>query len=531
MTLQLVARPPARLPGVRQSTAPWNAATAFMSMQTRPFHLLVFLVSVHWLVASTTNAQTANAPTSEHTQEEFYDPSTVQGVRLQIAEHDLRKMKDALPKRIFVPGVFRWKDIQLQNVGVRYKGNSSSQKNQRHKRSFLIKFDKYQDEQRFLGLERVSLDNGIQFGSLFSEPIITEILRELDVPTHRSNFAKLHLNGKYHGVYVNVERIDQTFIANHLPDRNGGLFKVDEGGPGCNLQFLGKESTPYEKTFEAKNSTAQQSFARLIEWIRTINRPDDTDVADLEANFDIDGFLRVTAVMLYSGAFDQLTGWQPHNYYLFLDSKQDRWHYLPWDLDCGFSTNAFGRIKVVDDWHAAWPIPTTGQPSPLLERMISDPKLLNRYRVVARDILVKYFEPERLCAVLDAKYKLIKKDLTADPFPHRRITTPHEEDYDDIVGSMKQFVRTRYDSALEQLDNPGPRPKFVGPQSGHGAPPSIQKKIRSVEQEVRRKQQEMQSKIQQVQRLMQRVGPLLQQGKAEEADKTLDEALKRARGI
>src|SRR5690606_20381035 len=122
-----------------------------------------------------------------------------------------------------------------------YKGNSSSHPKQSHKRSFLIKFDKDDAKRRFFGLRQVALDNGIQFGSVFSEPIITEILRDHGIKTHRCNYAKLYLNKEYQGVYVNVERIDQSFLEHHLPDPKGALFKVDEGGPGANLQFLGDD--------------------------------------------------------------------------------------------------------------------------------------------------------------------------------------------------------------------------------------------------------------------------------------------------
>ena len=41
-----------------------------------------------------------------------------------------------------------------------------------------------------------------------------------------------------------------------------------------------------------------------------------------------------------AGAFDQLTGWNPHNYFLYHDAKRDRWRYLPWDLDVGFCATA-----------------------------------------------------------------------------------------------------------------------------------------------------------------------------------------------
>ena len=104
-------------------------------------------------------------------------------------------------------------------------------------------------------------------------------------------------------------------------------------------------------------------------------------------------------------------------------------------------------------------MPATGGPNPLLERIIADPVLLNRYRKEARKILEKSFEPDRLCKVIDAKYKLIEDDLKTDPFPHRRATVPGDRSYDDIVVSMKSFVRKRYASAVEQLDKPGDVPK------------------------------------------------------------------------
>ncbi|MEE2686435.1 MAG: hypothetical protein VYB09_08995, partial [Planctomycetota bacterium] len=120
----------------------------------------------------------AQADEVKNRLQEFYQPDHVQTVHLHVAETDLQKMVAALPKRIYVPATFRWRDVSISKVAVRYKGNSSSNPRQQHKRSFLVKFNEYEEQQLFLGLQRVSFDNGIQFGSLFSEPIITEILRD-----------------------------------------------------------------------------------------------------------------------------------------------------------------------------------------------------------------------------------------------------------------------------------------------------------------------------------------------------------------
>jgi hypothetical protein len=463
---------------------------------------------------------------------DFYRPDEVQSVYLRVAEEDLQRMLAALPERIYVPASFRWRDISVENVAIRFKGNSSSHPNQPHKRSYLIKFNKYDDDVRFFGLRRVSFDNGIQFGSLFSEPIITDILRDHGIKTHRCNYARVYLNEKYQGVYVNVERIDESFIEHHLPDSNGLLFKVDEGGPGANLQFLGDDPSAYKRAFEAKTESAEKEPARLVEFIRLINQSEKSDFAAmLESKMELNDFLGVTAVMLLSGAFDQLTGWNPHNYYLYHDVNHDRWRYLPWDLDVGFCETAFGQVHVLADWNAAWPVATSGAPNPLLERIIADPVLLQRYRGAARTILDKSFQPERLCGIIDAKYKLIKQDLQVDPFPHRRATVPGDRSYDDIVESIKEFVRRRHASALGQLENPGPRPEVVrrppGGQPGNrppGLPPQLAGRIQRIQQRARRMQQDGQD-ISPIHKVMQRVGPLVQQGKFKEAAAVLDRGL------
>ena len=448
----------------------------------------------------------------------FYDADQVQTIHLQITDLDQQKMRAALPECIYVPAQLRWNNQTLSQVGVRFKGNSSVNPNQKHKRSYLIKFSKYKKKQRFLGMERISLDNGVQFGSLFSEPIITDILRKLGHKNHRCNFAKLYVNDQFAGVYVNAERIDDSFIRRHFPGEHGGLWKNDTGGPGGDLRYIGDNPKNYTKAFEPKNKRAESELEvrQLLTFIKHINQvPDDEFEQMLSQNFDFDDFLQTTAVMLLSGAFDQLTGWGPHNYYLYREPATEKWHYLPWDLDVGFSEVAFGRIHILEDWHAAWPVPL-GVRNPLLERIIGNPALLARYRSHASDILENHFEPDRLCQIVDAKYALIREALATDPFPKRRATVPGDQNYDDIVESIKQFIRKRYQTAKSQLENPGLRPKPR--QQNHGMPVQMSERLQKVTQ----KAEGIQRRLQQIQQTMQQISRLLQQGKLSEAEQLIE---------
>jgi len=382
---------------------------------------------------------------------EFYAPDTVQTIRITIAKKELTRMQEALPEQIYVPGTFSWNGMTLKNVAFRYKGNSSAQPNQPFKRSFLIKFSEYAKRQRFLGLERVALDNGIQFGGLYSEILILEILRDLGVPVSRANYARLYLNDEFMGIYVNVERIDEAFVGNHFDDGNGMLYKVHTGGPGADFSVAGEDPAVYAHAFEVKTHKKTANFRDLAQLMREINEtPDEAVVAKLEEVFKLDDFLWMTAVLLLGGAFDQYTGWQPHNYYVYHDPSDGRWAYIPWDLDVGFVTDAFGHIPVLEGWNAAYPLPVV--PRPLLERICKNDTLLARYRERADIVLETYFRPERLERRLDTLYALIKDDLAEDPFPPGRITVPTDRSHADVAPSMKEYVRLRYTKARRELD-------------------------------------------------------------------------------
>jgi spore coat protein CotH len=385
----------------------------------------------------------------------FFDPSSVQTVFLEIQPADLERMQQALPQRISVPGVFRWGDQAIANVGIRYKGDSSSNPDARQKRSYLIEFSKFKD-QKFLGLRHVALDNAIQFGSLFSERLITDVLRELRVKASRCNYARVYLNNKPMGVYVNVERIDRSFLERNFNSEKGVLFKV-EGAPGAGLNDLGGDISLYEKAFELHQGKRRAAFQSLLDLIATVNKPGGTS-AELRERMDLDSFVSTTAVLLLAGAFDQYTGWSPHNFYLYQDPSDKRWTYIPWDLDVGFADNAFGKVPVLEGWNAAWPAPVPGRP--LMERIVSDPQLLQIYRKRAATILETYFQPEKLVPKLRNLYAQVESDLKNDPYPPRRVTVPSDSGYESILKSMEAFIRKRYALAREQLMTPGHRPPF-----------------------------------------------------------------------
>ena len=406
-------------------------------------------------------------------QNEFYDPQTVQEIELIITEQNRQAMLDALPDRIYVPATFKWRDIELENVGVRFKGNSSSQPNSWWKRSFLVKFGEFVEGQRFLGLRRVALDNAVQFGSLFSERLITDILKSETIPCSRTNYTTITLNGQYEGLFVNVERIDKSFLERVFQNREGVLYKNHLGGPGSDLTVL-DQASQYSASFEPKTHKDKADYTELLE-LATLLRdaPDQHLESLLENRFNLDPFLKLMAVMVFSGAFDQYTGFNPHNYYLYDDPATGLISYLVWDLDVGFADQAFGQLPIIDGWNASWPLPRV--PRPLLERILLDESLRTRYRVHADRILETYYQPDILSQKLDLLFTQAQPYLQNDPYPARRVTSQTDEDYPTIVQSLKAFISRRYITARAQLDRPlmrPPPPRTMGedPSPGESGP-------------------------------------------------------------
>ena len=193
----------------------------------------------------------------------------------------------------------------------------------------------------------------------------------------------------------------------------------------------------------------------------------------LENRFALEPFLKLVAVMMLSGAFDQYTGFNPHNYYIYDDPVSERMHYIVWDLDVGFADNAFGQVPVIDGWDASWPAPKI--PRPLVERILANDTLRERYRLHADRILETYFRPELLQQELDQLFTLVQPVLERDPYPPRRVTVSTDDGYPSIIASMKSFMQKRYERARAQLDNPATeRPVHSsegdGPKPGESLP-------------------------------------------------------------
>src|SRR5215216_6739773 len=135
----------------------------------------------------------------------------------------------------------------FQNVGVKYKGNSSYDstyiKNPLH-----IELDSYIN-QSYQGFTDIKLSNGYGDPSMIREVLSYDILKNyMDCP--RSNFAQLYINGNYTGLYSSAESINKKFCSQRFHSSSNTFFKCNpiiNPGPAskCNLKYITADSSAY----------------------------------------------------------------------------------------------------------------------------------------------------------------------------------------------------------------------------------------------------------------------------------------------
>src|SRR5690242_17521618 len=144
----------------------------------------------------------------------------------------------------------------FQNVGVKYKGNSSYDstyiKNPLH-----IELDAYVN-QSYQGFTDIKLGNGYGDPSMIREVLSYEILKNyMDCP--RANFAQLYINGNYVGLYSSAESINKEFCSQHFYSSQNTFIKCNPTiipGPTTksNLRYLSADSSMYSVRYEVKSN-------------------------------------------------------------------------------------------------------------------------------------------------------------------------------------------------------------------------------------------------------------------------------------
>ncbi len=289
------------------------------------------------LLSLTGSFLNSSASTAATSYVEGTDPAAVMFNPLQVSNFSLQ-MTDEDYESLRYPNVSwdnegEWRETRMSLtmggkrygpyvVGVHLKGAWGSWRDISGKAAFKIKMDAFVKGQTLLGVSRITLNNMVQDPTYLRETISYRLYRNLGIPSPRTGYANVSLNGIDYGLHLNVETMNKQMLKRW----------------GVSSAHLYKGAVPY---FPDLTSGSEPMFA--IESGDKTNTSDLTEFMELNnlsgkawwdavsARMDMDLLTLGWASEIYSGHWDGYVR-NLNNYFVNFDND-GKVQLLPWGVD------------------------------------------------------------------------------------------------------------------------------------------------------------------------------------------------------
>lgn len=289
--------------------------------------ILLLLFVVVFAVFPNVGIETKNTEFSYETI--VFNKNKVTTVDIEIAEEDWADMLENAAAKELKQADITVNGKRIENVAIRTKGSSSlrsvvSSDSDRY--SLKIDFDYYDDTQSLYGLKKLNLNNNFSDTTLMREYISYELMEQMGLPTPAHSYMYVTVNGEEHGLFLGVEAVDETFLANNYGSNDGFLFKPD--GMGSDLKYISEDIADYTG-IGLKTNEDNIDQSKFIEMLDAINNG-----GSIEKYIAVDEMLRYFAVNTALVNLDSYQGNMKHNYYLYEDDGV--FSIIPWDFNMSF---------------------------------------------------------------------------------------------------------------------------------------------------------------------------------------------------
>jgi spore coat protein CotH len=270
------------------------------------------------------------------------------------------------------------------------------------KPKFKVKFNEFHDDQRFYGLEELSLNNSIVDCSYMKETVAWRIYAAAGVPYLRTSYARVTVNGADYGLYLLVETPNDVWLKRNYADATGNFYDgkyVWYGGYNYTLLDFGigvDALYQLEEGTDVANADIAEVSAALLASQGT-SAYNDT----MGEVLDWDVFHRMTAVDQFIGHNDGYS-LNTNNYRVYFDPADGKADLLPWDLDYTFLRDT--------DWGLSWSAPAGN----ITYACWQDPACAAAQREAMASMLTAY-EAEDWTGLLDDIETLTYADTQNDP--------------------------------------------------------------------------------------------------------------------
>ena len=395
--------------------------------QQATFGLLLFMIIFPaWTIGQEPDGERPAVLSAET----LFAPDKVVNVEIEVQDEDwdlLRKqgrsMTLALGKELpekpftYVPANITVNGQRIEQVGIRKKGFLGSLSENRP--SLKIKFSEFRKQSPIEGLSRLTLNNNKQDPSRLNQYLSYRLFNEAGVIAPRCNFAKVTVNGKYLGIYSNVESVKKPFLA-RFGDDDGALYE------GTVVDFFEDRL----RRFESKNTNADykdlQKVARILS-----EKPIDLD--QLEGMVDLEAFLKFWAIESLIGFWDGYTNNQ-NNFFIYRNPVNKKFNFIPWGLDSSFTYQMpIPPFKISHQ--------TVHSQAILANELYKIPAIQTRYHKTFQNILNEHWDETALLRQVEQAKNLIENHIMEG-----------HEGFAEDVKRVQDFIRSRRTALSREIE-------------------------------------------------------------------------------
>ena len=253
-----------------------------------------------------------------------------------------------------------------------------------------------------------------------------------------SRFIEVNLNGKYHGAYLLMERVDRAMFELRRYDSNAPhhacIYKAVDHA--ANFDRLGHAG--YEQ--REPDPLTGEYWGPLDRFNRFVSSATEAELFDpgkgIPARLDLDNTIDFHLLVLLTSNMDGID----KNLILARDAPVTnaplpRFFFAPWDYDATFGRN----------WEASRVGPTAWLSNHLFDRLLSDPAYRKKFAGRWKQLREKEFSVQNIHLMIDENARTLGEAAKRNTVRWRTLNGPYPDrlTFEEDVAQIKEWVVAR----------------------------------------------------------------------------------------
>ncbi len=323
---------------------------------------------------------------------------------------------------------------EINNIGIRYKGESSFDFVTTLKKSFKIDFNAFVLGKKYQGYSKINLNNNFKDPTQIREKLFLDLLKKLNQPYQKNAFAAVYVNSDYIGLYLMTEDINKKFLKRNFDQNNGTFIK---GSPKADLNIFTDTEKSYKEYYSLENKiNKKKHWKKLISFIKKINKGDKDYYSKIEPILNIENTITQWALNNCIANTDSFNMGHAHNFYLYFGKK------IEWiSYDGNYSFGAFEKGFNLTNFIEAdlYSTKIAPQNPVLVHFFINDKTIREKYKQIIDSKIIPILESQKFLSSIEKYKNLISNYVKTEKYGFYS--------YDDFLLS--------YNNNIGDINDPG----------------------------------------------------------------------------